>query len=70
MCRKVIESRKPTVIYDGPSTQWKALSWDLWNMSARWPLLSNVLVTEKESFMILKQVIFLLKCYPLCASCN
>jgi hypothetical protein len=53
---EAVDTRRPFVLYDSPAAHWEALSWDLWNISTRWPLLNNVLVTEKESFMILQQV--------------
>lgn len=48
-------NKKPFILIDSPAIWWKALSWDLWNISTRWPLLKNVLVTEEESHMILQQ---------------
>ena len=51
-----VELKRPFVLYESPASRWEALSWDLWNISTRWPLLNNVLVTEKESFMVLQQV--------------
>lgn len=52
-----VETKRPFVLLDSPAAAWEALSWDLWNISTRWPLLNNVLVTEDESFMVLQQVL-------------
>lgn len=63
---EAVENKRPFVLSESPAANWEALSWDLWNISTRWPLLNNVLVTEDESFMVLQQVFNVLYCTVLC----
>lgn len=52
----IFNSSKPAKLMNSPATTWKALNWDLPEMTARWPVLENVMMTENSGLHIHKQV--------------
>jgi hypothetical protein len=54
--RKIIENQEPVVLPDSPAISWKALEWDMWNISKEYLLLSDTLFINEGSVIMMQYV--------------
>ena len=52
----IVASNQPTKFTTTPAVTWKALQWDMEVLSDTWPVLNNVMMTEKGGLQFLYQV--------------
>lgn len=52
--REIVESREPAVLLGSSASHWKALHWDLWELSVRLPILMGVAFTNNPGPLLLE----------------